>query len=151
MSNVPANTPTRTTSSTRLTLETVEGTRLRFGAKVGDHQLRLDTGPEAEGPTPMQTVLVALGGCTAMDVISILRKKRQQVTGYQVEVIAERRVNEHPKLYTKIEIVHHVRGRDISAAAVEDAIRLSDTKYCTVHAMMGPTVPITSRYEITPE
>mgnify|MGYP001589075818 FL=1 len=86
-----------------------------------------------------------------MDVISILRKKRQQVTGYEVVVNAERRMNEHPKLYTKIEVVHRVRGRDISPVAVEEAVRLSDTKYCAVHAMLGPGVPIASRYEIVPE
>ncbi len=143
--------PTHVTKSATVSLETVAGTGMRFGARMGDFTLGLDTGPEATAPTPMDVVLAALGGCTAMDVIGILRKKRQQVTGYDVEVIGERRMNEHPKLYTKIEIVHRVRGRNLSPAAVEEAVRLSDTKYCSVHAMLHHGVPITSRFEIVPE
>ncbi len=140
--------PTHVTKTAIVSLETVAGTRMHFGARVGDYALALDTGPEATGPTPMDLILAAVGGCTAMDVIGILRKKRQEVTGYDVEVIGERRMNEHPKLYTKIEIVHRVRGRNLSPAAVEEAVRLSDTKYCSVHAMLEPTVAITSRFEV---
>ena len=151
MSETPAGTPTHTTSSALLTLETVEGAGLRFDVRIDRFGMTLDSGPEAQAPSPIQAVLAALGGCTAMDVISILRKKRQQVTGYEVVVNAERRMNEHPKLYTKIEVVHRVRGRDISPVAVEEAVRLSDTKYCAVHAMLGPGVPIASRCEIVPE
>ena len=84
-----------------------------------------------------------------MDVISILRKQRQQVTGYEIEVTAERR-EEHPRAYTRIDILHRVRGHDVSPAAVEEAIRLSDTKYCSVHAMLAPAVTMTSRFEILP-
>ncbi len=141
----------RVTSSARLALETVEGTGMRFAARTGEVTFRLDSGPDAVGPTPMQALLAALGGCTAMDVISILRKKRQAVTGYEVEVAGERRTDQHPKVYTRIEIVHRVRGRDISPAAVAEAVHLSDTKYCSVHAMLGQGVPITSRFEVVPE
>jgi len=151
MSQSPAPPPTHVTNTARLALETVEGSGLRFAVRAGDFSLKLDAGPEAEAASPMQALLAALGGCTAMDVISILRKKRQQVTGYEVEVTGERRTSEHPKVFTRIEIVHRVRGRDISPAAVADAIQLSDTRYCSVHAMLEHGVPITSRFEIVPE
>jgi putative redox protein len=101
-------------------------------------------------PTPMELVLLALGGCTGADVISILAKSRQRVTGYTVEVLAERR-DDHPRVYTKIELVHRVRGRGVDAKAVARAIELSETKYCSVSAMLGATVAITSRFEIVEE
>jgi putative redox protein len=134
--------------ATSLTLKSLEQ-GMRFDAAIGSFTVPFDSGPEATAPTPMQVVLAALGGCTAMDVISILRKKRQAVTGYEVVVTGEKR-EEHPKHYSRIEIVHRVRGRDIHPAAVEEAVRLSDTKYCSVHAMLEPRVEITSRFEILP-
>ena len=151
MSDAPPKTPTHSSSHATLRLETVEGTRMRFGVRVGEHSLLLDSGPEAEGPSPVQAVQAALGGCTAMDVISILRKKRQQVTGYEVEVVAERRLDQHPRIFTRIEVIHRVRGRSINPAAVAEAIELSDTRYCVVHAMLEHVVAISSRFEITEE
>ena len=151
MSSIPEHPPAPSTTRALLRLETVEGARMRFGVRVGGQSFPLDTGPEAEGPSPMQVVPAALGGCTAMDVISILRKKRQPVTGYEVEVVAERRMDEHPRIYTRMEIIHRVHGRGISPAAVAEAIELSDTKYCGVHAMLEHAVVITSRYEIVEE
>jgi putative redox protein len=151
MSDAPLKPPTDSTSHATLHLETLEGTRLRFGVRVGEHAFLLDGGPEAEGPTPLQAVQAALGGCTAMDVISILRKKRQQVTGYEVEVLAERRLDQHPRIFTRLEVIHRVRGRGINPAAVAEAIELSETKYCVVHAMLEHAVAIRSRFEITEE
>jgi putative redox protein len=143
--------PSTSSTSATLRLETVEGARLRFGARVGEHAFEFDAGPEAEAPSPVQVVQAALGGCTAMDVISILRKKRQQVTGYEVEVLAERRLDQHPRILTRVEVIHRVRGKGIDPAAVADAIELSDTKYCAVHAMLEHAVAIRSRFEITEE
>lgn len=151
MSEVPRTPSAPGISSATLRLETLEGTRLRFGVKVGEHSLQLDAGPEAEGPSPVQAVQAALGGCTAMDVITILRKKRQAVTGYEVEVLAERRADPHPRIFTRMEIIHRVRGRGVSPEAVAEAVQLSDTKYCAVHAMLEHAVAITSRFEITEE
>jgi putative redox protein len=151
MSDVHPTPPASTTSQASLRLETVEGTRLRFGVRVGGQSFLLDTGPEAEGPSPVQAVQAALGGCTAMDVISILRKKRQPVTGYEVEVLAERRMDAHPRILTRMEVIHRVRGRGVSAAAVAEAIERSETKYCAVHAMLEHAVAITSRFEIIEE
>jgi putative redox protein len=151
MSDATPKPPTHSSSSAVLRLETVEGPGLRFGARIGENAFVLDTGPEAEGPSPVQAVQAALGGCTAMDVISMLRKKRQQVTGYEVEVLAERRMDQHPKIFTRMEIIHRVRGRGINPAAVAEALELSDTKYCAVHAMLEHVVAISSRFEITEE
>jgi putative redox protein len=101
-------------------------------------------------PTPMELLLVALGGCTGADVVGILEKKRQRVTGYEIEVRAERRA-EHPRIYTRIEVVHHVRGHSIDPKAVAQAVELSETKYCSVSAMLGASARVTMRYEITNE
>jgi len=101
-------------------------------------------------PTPMELVLIALGGCTGSDVVSILEKKRQRVTGYEIEVRAERRA-EHPRIYTSIEVVHRLRGHNIDPKAVAHAIELSDTKYCSVSAMLSAAAKITTRYEIANE
>ncbi|HVP15302.1 MAG TPA: OsmC family protein [Terriglobales bacterium] len=148
MSEPSTNPAASTTTRASLELESVEGGGLRFAGEVGGHRLGFDSGPGAASANPVQTVLAALGACTAMDVISILRKKRQHVTGYRVEVNGERRMDEHPKIYTHIEIVHRVWGRDVSPEAVADAVHLSDTKYCSVHAMLEGTVEITSRFEV---
>jgi putative redox protein len=101
-------------------------------------------------PSPVEMLLVALGGCHAMDVIAILRKRRQRVTGYEVEVAGERR-DAHPRAFTRIEILHRLRGRDLSPRAIEDAIHLSHTKYCSVQASLDPGIVVTNRYEVVAE
>lgn len=101
-------------------------------------------------PTPMELVLIALGGCTGADVVSILQKKRQKVTGYDIEVRAERR-DEHPRVYTKIDVVHRVRGVGVDPKAVQHAVELSETKYCSVSAMLRETAAITSTVEVVEE
>jgi putative redox protein len=86
--------------------------------------------------SPVETVLVALGSCSAMDVISITRKKRQVVETYRIHVRGDQR-SEYPQVYTEIEVVHEVRGRDLSEAAIRRSIELSATKYCPVNAMVS--------------
>ena len=131
-----------------LSLETVaEGYRLRVRAGGGTESV-LDTGPGRVAPSPVEMLIAALGGCGAMDVIGILRKKRQSVTGYEVVVSGDRR-EDHPRSFTRIEIVHKLRGHGIDPRAVDEAIRLSETKYCSVHASFDPQIELTSRYEIT--
>lgn len=97
--------------------------------------------------TPMELLLLALGSCTGVDVISILRKKRQQITDYRIEVSGERR-DEYPKAYTRLFVKHIVRGRSVSQEAVERAIELSETKYCSVAATLRGTAEIITSYEI---
>ncbi len=102
------------------------------------------------GPSPMELLLISLAGCTAMDVISILRKKRQDVTGFEVSVVGDR-VEEHPKRYTDIELEFVIHGRDVDPGAVERAIELSEDKYCSITAGLTPKATIVSRFRIENE
>src|SRR5215216_3866392 len=101
-------------------------------------------------PTPMELLLIALGGCMGADVQSILEKKRQRVTAYEIEVRGERRA-EHPRIYTSLEVIHYVRGHNVDPKAVAHAIELSETKYCSVSAMLAQAATLTMRFEITNE
>lgn len=104
-------------------------------------------GGSDDGFRPMELMLISLAGCTAMDVISILRKKRQEVSHFEVNVQAER-APDHPKVYTDVLLTYIVHGEDIDEAAVERSIELSVTKYCSAHAMLSQATPIRHRYEI---
>ncbi len=107
-------------------------------------------GGEDSAPTPMETVLASLAGCTSFDVVTILKKKRQNVTGYSVETEAER-TEEPPEVFTKIHIKYIIKGKNISKDAVERAIQLSYDKYCSVGAMLKKAAEITTSYEIIQE
>jgi putative redox protein len=135
-------------NTARLNLQTVDQ-GLRFDAEVAGLRFPLDSGQGAIAPSPMQAVLAAVGGCTGMDVISILRKMRQKVMAYELVVNAER-ADEHPRVFTEIEIVHRITGVDLSPSMIERAIQLSETQYCSVHAMLAPSVRLSSRYELVP-
>ena len=124
------------------------GDDLFVGVSPGGHAQVLDTNHErSSAATPVELLLIALGSCTAVDVISILRKKRERVTDYRVEVRGERRT-EYPRAFTRMEVRHIVRGRKVSEKAVAQAIELSETKYCSVAATLRPAVEIISSYEI---
>ncbi|HZH89761.1 MAG TPA: OsmC family protein [Pyrinomonadaceae bacterium] len=115
------------------------------------HAQTLDTRHErSAAATPMELLLLALGSCTAVDVISILHKKRERVTDYRVEVRGARRA-EHPRKFTRFEVRHIVRGRGVSEKAVAQAIELSETKYCSVAATLSPGAEIVSSFEIQEE
>jgi putative redox protein len=103
-----------------------------------------------EGVSPMQMILIALGGCTFVDVVSILRKKRQEVTGFEIELEA-RRAEDHPRVFTNITVKHIIRGHNLKPSAIEQAIALSDSKYCSVQAMLGKSAIIEHSYEIVEE
>ena len=121
---------------------------LFLGVTPSGHALALDTDKErSSAASPVDLLLVALGSCTATDVASILKKKRQAVTRYIVEVSGERR-DEHPRSFTSMKVHHILTGRSISPKAVADAIELSETKYCSVAATLRPTVEIQSTFEI---
>ncbi|HID79873.1 MAG TPA: OsmC family peroxiredoxin [Aquifex aeolicus] len=101
---------------------------------------------DGEYPTPMELLLISLGGCTAIDVLSILNKKRVKVEDFSVEVEGIRR-EEHPKVYTYIKVRYIFKG-DIPERAVERAIKLSMEKYCSVSAMLKATAKVEWEYEI---
>lgn len=110
--------------------------------------LMLDASPPVGkdlGPRPMELLPAALAGCTGMDVIGILRKMRQDVTGYAIEVRAER-AETHPQVLTAIAVEHVVRGRGLDPEAVRKAVELSATKYCSVGAMLREVVDLTESY-----
>jgi len=134
-----------------LHLETVEGTGLRFHVTLGSGQAAvLDSGPGAIAPNPVDMLLASIGGCGGMDVLSLLRKKRQRVTAYEVTLRGERRA-EHPRKFTRIEVVHRLRGHDLDTSSIADAIHLSETKYCSVRASLDPAIEVVNRIEIVAE
>jgi putative redox protein len=109
--------------------------------------ITFDAGSEHKtGPGPMEALLGALGACTSVDVAMILAKKRQRLEGLEVSVSGERAA-EPPEVWTRIELVYRLRGK-LDEKAVRDAIELSQTKYCSVAAMLGKTARITYRHEI---
>ena len=126
-----------------------DGTGLRFTARTGSgHEIVLDDSEGNAGPRPVELLLVGQAGCTAMDVMSILQKKRQDETRYEVSVSAEQR-DSNPAIYTRADVVHIVEGPAIDEAAVRRAIELSATKYCSVAAMLSAgTVEIHHRFRI---
>lgn len=118
-----------------------------FSVKLGTDP---KVGGDDDGFRPMELMLLSLAGCTAMDVISILRKKRQTVTDFRVEVNAEQ-AQAHPKVFTDIHVHYVVHGQGVDPAAVERSIELSETKYCPAQAMLVRAVPIKHTYEIVEE
>jgi putative redox protein len=128
---------------------------MAFRATTGTgHAVVMDAAPEVgggdAGPRPMEMLLVGLGGCTGMDVISILRKMRQDVTGYQIWLGGER-ATDHPKIFTSISVEHVVRGRGLSPDAVKHAVELSATRYSSAAAMLNRAARIEETYRIVDE
>lgn len=137
---------------TSVNVDLLEG--MRFSAMGEDSvEVSIDSdsahGGSGVGLRPMELLLVSLGSCTGMDVLSILRKKRQHVTGYRIEV-AGTRAPDPPHVFTSITLRHIVRGSDIDDRAVQRAIELSETKYCPAYAMLAESAPISTSYEVHP-
>jgi putative redox protein len=107
----------------------------------------VDHGGAGDGTSPMEMLLVALGGCTGMDVVSILEKKRQSVTNLEILIHGDR-AEEHPKVYTAITVEYVVTGHAVDPEAVKRAIELSETKYCSVMATLRNTAKVTTKYTI---
>src|SRR5262245_29051390 len=115
------------------------GDEFFIGTPPSGHAQTIDVkGDRKAAPSPLEMLLVSVAGCTAADVESILRKKRQDVTAYSVEITGRRR-EDHPRAFIAFHIHHIVHGRSVSEKAVADAIELSDTKYCSVAATVRPT------------
>ena len=116
------------------------------GEASSSHAIVIDTATDKTANSPMELVLIGLCGCTASDVVGILRKKREPFTGLEVHAQAERAAG-YPAVYTKIKLIYRVRGK-VSRKAVEDAVRLSKEKYCSVSAMLEKTATITTEIEM---
>jgi putative redox protein len=115
------------------------------------HLLMMDGAPDGGGrnlaPRPMETLLAGAGGCTAYDVLLILKRGRHQVTDCRVNLKAER-APQDPKVFTRIHMHFTISGRDLPEAAVDRAVRLSHEKYCSASAMLGKTAAMTTSFEI---
>ena len=127
-------------------------TGMHFEGQAGSgHTVSLDAairdGGQDSGFRPMELLLVGLSGCTGMDVISILRKKRQEVTAYEVRV-SGKRAEEHPMVFEEITVEHIVTGHHIQPEAVARAIQLSEQRYCGAGAMLGKVAHLTHTYRI---
>jgi putative redox protein len=131
----------------------VEG--MAFMGEAGSgHAVIMDGAPEYGGRNlgirPMEMLLIGLAGCTGFDVVQILKKGRESVTGCEVEVEAER-ATEDPKVFTRIHIAYRVSGRDLSQAKAERAVTLSKEKYCSASIMLGATAEMTTSLEVVDE
>ncbi|MDI3281389.1 MAG: OsmC family protein [Bacillota bacterium] len=122
-----------------------------LGRGESNHWIAMDGSPAAGGtqaaPTPMELVLMALGGCSGMDVVSILRKKRVTVDAFEIRLKAQR-AQEHPKVFTEVEMEYVFTGRDLRLKDLEDAVRLSQEKYCSVAGVLRGTAALTYRVTV---
>ena len=132
----------------------IEGSMSFFAETGSGHVVVMDGPPDAGGrnlaPRPMEMLLAGTGGCTAFDVVSILKKGRHAVTGCDVDVHADR-ADTDPKVFTRIHLHFRVRGKQLKPEAVARAVKLSSEKYCSASIMLGKTADITHEMEIVDE
>ena len=131
-------------------------TNLQFEAKNPkglsvDFDVPLAHGGDETALSPMENVLASLAACSSLNVLIILKKKRQKLTSYKIEATADKKTDSPPKVFTKIHLKHILKGENINPIALEKAIDLSEQKYCSVAAMLKQSVEITSSYEILQE
>ena len=135
----------------KISIEHLQETQHLRAANEAGLTIDMDTGMElggdGYGPRPMQLVLMALGGCTSIDVLSILQKQRQAVEAYRIEVDGQRAEGQIPKVFTAIHLLYDLTG-DLDPAKVQRAIDLSLEKYCSVTRMLESTVSITYTYRV---
>ncbi len=131
--------------STTAKISWVDGALLVAEAGSG-HTITMDGAPDVGGRNlasrPMEVLLIGMGGCTAIDVVSMLKKQRQDIEGIEVAMVAER-ADDFPKVYTSVKLTYTVRGRKLNKALVERAVSLSDEKYCSATAMFKKTAQVT--------
>ncbi len=118
---------------------------------ITGHKVLFDAHPHSGGndvaATPMEHLLLAVAACTAMDVVAILRKMKQELTGYRIEIHAERHA-EHPRRFTEVVITHYLQGKNLDAQAVAKAVRLSDERYCSASATLRAPTEVRSEFVI---
>lgn len=127
------------------------GKRRFVGWDEAGHGVAMDAGDahggDGSGPSPMSLVLYALGGCTGIDIVSILEKQRQELRDFELVITGEQR-EEQPRIWSRVNIEYVLTGVDLKPSAVERAISLSEEKYCSVMGMFGPDVKVTTSYRI---
>ena len=128
-----------------------KGENAFLGSNPAGGKVQMGTIGDQTGVSPMELLLIGLAGCTGIDIVSILTKKRQSPDKFQV-VVRGKRAETHPKVYTEIQVRYLIWGKGIEGKAVEQAIQLSEDKYCSASAMLGKSAQITSSYQIyTPD
>jgi putative redox protein len=124
---------------------------MAFESEINGHRITIDAsedvGGQNRGPRPKPLILTALAGCTGMDVVSILKKMQVNFSNYQIHVEGEI-AEEHPKLYTKIHVIHEFTGKNLPMDKLQKAVSLSEDKYCGVGATLKKALPITSEIKI---
>ena len=137
----------------KATVKWVDG-MMFLGESGSGHAVVMDGAPEAggrnHGVRPMEMLLLGLGGCTAFDVVLILKRGREPINGCEVEITAERAETD-PKVFTAIHLHYKLSGKGLAAAKVERAIALSKEKYCSASIMLGATAKITTDYSVAEE
>lgn len=127
---------------------------MAFESDLGGHKVIIDADPkvggENRGPRPKPLMLLSLGGCTAMDVVSILRKMRVEYDDFQVEVQADQ-TEEHPKHYNKIHVIYHFTGKDLPREKLEKAVNLSEDRYCGVSAVYKKAIEMSTEIQVHEE
>ncbi|MCW3805251.1 OsmC family protein [Plebeiibacterium marinum] len=125
---------------------------MSFESEIDGHKIKIDAGIENggndSGLRPKPLMLVALAGCTGMDVVSILKKMRVEYKDLTISVEADLR-EEHPKYFTEMKIIYHFVGKDLPLAKIQRAVQLSDEQYCGVAALYKMAIPVTSEIKIT--
>ena len=128
--------------------------RAFVGESGSGHAIVMDGAPEAGGRNigvrPMEMLLLGLGGCTAFDIVMILERMREKVTGLDIALEADR-ATEDPKVFTHVKLIYKIKGRNLKPANVERAVTLSAEKYCSASAMFGKTAKIEHSWEIADE
>jgi len=123
--------------------------KMAFDSQIDNHTIRIDTGGEMgddTGPSPKKLLLASLAGCTGMDVVSLLKKMRVDITGFEIDIDADL-TEEHPIVYSEIRLVYRFYGTDLDKTKVEKAVKLSQERYCGVSEMLRKNSPI--NYTIT--
>lgn len=135
----------------KVSVDWIDNVAFRAATESG-HTILMDGAPEGggldRGPRPMETVLAGTGGCTAYDVVTILRKARQDISECKLEIDADRATTD-PKVFTRIHFHFVIKGRNVKPELVDRAIHLSAEKYCSASIMLGKTAAISHDYEIT--
>ena len=124
---------------------------MAFETEMNGHKITLDAAPDNggddKGPRPKALMLLALAGCTGMDVVSILKKMRVEVEGFRVSVEGNL-TEEHPKYYDQMHVVYHFKGKDLPMEKLEKAVKLSEEKYCGVSALYKKVIPVTTEIRL---
>ncbi|MFT4666230.1 MAG: putative redox protein [Polaribacter sp.] len=135
------------------TVNTTWKNKMAFDSQLDNHTVRIDTGGEMgddSGPSPKKLLLASLAGCTGMDVVSLLKKMRVAITGFEMDIEADL-TEEHPKVYSEIRLVYRFYGKDLKKEKIEKSVDLSQEKYCGVSEMLKKNSPIKYSIEYVEE